>query len=328
MSKPIADVSVAGNSIISAVADYLLSLQVFSESGGASDRFSLTLSNHNNQIKWPGKAAEVAISMGYEATGLVQIGTFQVDHRGKSGPPSTIRARGTGARWVGKFKARKERSFHRQTLASILGQIASDHGLTAKIDPIYSGVTLKHFVQRSSDSELLTQLANRYGAIGKPDSGYLVFAQRYASNAPLIGLDFAQFQPQSDKVFRYDYDSTERPAVTGYRTYYFDRESATRKPYVAGGGDLVVDHQAQDSFSDKATAQAIADAKFRILSFQGEGLSVQIPGDPRFIAGKRLQVSNLDTDVDGRTWYISQAHHSFTQSGFRTRFIAHGEKVD
>jgi len=168
-----------GQDVTARLRDHLLSLHITDEAGFRSDTIEVQLDDRDAVIEWPRHGAELDGFLGYKNSKLTHIGRYVVDEIECSGPPFCLTIRGKATNPHASLNSKQTRSWEQITLGDLVGAIAAEHGLIPKVAGSLASITIDHLDQTDeSDSHLLTRLANDYGAVVKPVSGYLVFVPR------------------------------------------------------------------------------------------------------------------------------------------------------
>ena len=109
--------------------------------------------------------AQIALALGWQASGLVDMGKFTVDEVEHSGAPDTITLRARSANLIDTFKQQQEHSFHKTTLGAIIEAIAFRNELASGVSARLRDIAIEHIDQtHESDAAFLRRLGRKYDA--------------------------------------------------------------------------------------------------------------------------------------------------------------------
>lgn len=301
------------------IADRLLSLRLTDEAGVTSDQFELALDNRDGAVAIPETGAVLQVAMGYEGQPLYDMGRYTIDEVESSGMPRTLSLRGKAADMKTSLKNQKKRDWEKTTLGKIVETIASEHGITAKVAEKYKDVTVDHLDQAyESDMNILTRLAEQYGAVMKPAGGFLLFIERgvgvNADGQPLPTTPIS-----IDEAMDWRASIHERQFYARVGAHWRDKRRSAVSYVYAGSGDPVM--YVRHPHKSEADALAAAEAKLRQLSRGRTGLSMVLRGRPVLCAEMPIIVSVSDPVADGE-WVIVRAEHRFDGGGLTSSIEA------
>ena len=313
--------------ITNIIQERFSSLAITDNAGLASDTLRITLTDHDdeNRIQFPDTGAELAVWLGYEG-GLQRMGLFIVDGIEISGPPDQMTIRAKAAPQdrtpAGKtaMQSRKFRSWEAGlTLAEMVQTIAQEHNLTPAISAGLGSKVLPHYDQvGESDMNLLTRVAQTYGAIAKPADGRLVIAPRGESQTvsaqplPSVSLTRADLTDWSVSL-------SKRSQFQSVQAKWFDKEAGTEKTVTSGVGEPVM--TLRHPFRTQAQAKDAADSEYRKGQRGSATLTASLPGRTDIIAETPLVISGVRFGVDGR-WVVERVTHTLDGGGYRTSISA------
>lgn len=305
--------------ITSKIADRLLSLRVTDEAGVTSDQFDLALDNRDGAIAIPETGAVLQVAMGYEGQPLYDMGSYTIDEVESSGMPRTLSLRGKAADMKASLKNQKKRDWEKTTLGKIVETIAAEHEMQAKVADKYRDISVTHLDQTyESDMNVLTRLAEQYGAVMKPAGGFLLFVERGVGvNAdghplPTMPISIADTLDWRASIH-------ERQFYARVGAHWRDKRKSAVSYVYAGIGDPVM--YVRHPQKSEADALAAAEAKLRQLSRGRTGLSITLRGQPVLCAEMPILVSLADPIADGE-WIIVRAAHRFDSGGLTSSIEA------
>lgn len=317
--NPIFSVKADGVDLTDLISDRLLSLRVTDEAGVTSDQFDISLDNRDNAVATPSTGASLEIAMGYEGDMLFNLGRYTVDEVSSSGMPNTLSISGKAADMKASLKSWKKRDWHQTTLGEILGKIAAEHGMTALIAAPFKAIKIDHLDQvYESDLNLLTRLADQYGAVTKPAGGHLLFVARGAG----VAADGKPMPPAyviPSDVKDWQASIRERQFYARVGAHWKDRRSAAVRYLYAGSGDPVM--YIRHPYKSEADALAAAEAKLRQLQRGRTALSLSLIGRPALCAEMPIILTGFSSLADGE-WVVTRAEHAMDGAGMTTRIEA------
>jgi phage protein D len=305
--------------ITALIADRLMSLRVTDEAGITSDQFEFSVDNRDGAIAIPATGTELQVAMGYSGQPLFDMGRYTVDEVESCGMPRTLTLRGKSADMKATFKNQKKRNWDKTTVSKIVEAVAAEHGMQAKIAERFSKISVDHLDQTyESDMNLLSRLAEQYGAVMKPAGGYLLFVERGA------GVNAAgQPLPTTNIVLTdaLDWRASihERQFYARVGAYWRDKRNARMIYVYAGNGDPVM--YVRHPCKSQSDALATAVSKLRELARGRTSLSMTLGGKPVICAEMPVMVSVGDPTADGE-WIVVRAEHRIDGGGLVTSLEA------
>lgn len=318
--KPKCKITIDGAGASGELVSRLISCDVTDKEGISSDSVSLQLKN-SPPAEIPRRGAKIRVWLGYEGVDLSFMGTFVVDEVEVTLFPHIMQITGKSADLREKMKENKERHWDNKKISEIVGDIADEHGLTAKVDSQVGGHQYAWFGQQDeSDIHVLRRLERRHGALFSVKDDQLVFAKRGAATtsggAPLSGIVVT---PQNviDGSARIRFaDRSEYKKVTAYHQ---DKGKVERaEEYAGSSGAATANYRLGEPFADRAEAGRAAASKSAELKRSEISFSCSIFGDPAARAGAPLTFSQVKAQVDDIEFVIETAKHSWKKSGYTT----------
>lgn len=300
----------------------LAELRVTTTTDRTTDTVEIRLAG--DAVAAPPAGTALRVSVGYAQTGLIEVGLFlHSETEIELAPASRILIRGTGAdlRPDSALKTPRSRAWGNTTLGAIVGEIASEHGLTPAVDAALGATPISHLDQTAeSDLHFLRRLAARWDADAKVAAERLLFtaaaAAATASGAPMPPIELTPTSGVTSARVTY----RGRPEVSSVRARYVALADADVLPHVvAGTGDPV--HDLPDPYANAAYAQAAADAKLAQLTRAAAQLEATIPGTPTLSAGAPITTTGWPSAANGR-WIATRVTHAITPNGFTTELTA------
>ncbi|WP_366655382.1 contractile injection system protein, VgrG/Pvc8 family [Fodinicurvata sp. EGI_FJ10296] len=309
--------------------DRLISLEITDEAEDKSDRLALVLDDRpypdGTVAALPAIATRLTVSIGYRETGLVRMGIYEVDDRELSAPPAVLDIGATAAALAGPIRARRTRSWHRQTLGDIARTVAAGHELEARVDADLDALPIAHADQQAeSDLAFLNRLARDHDAVARPLGDYLVLARRGNASAvtgePLAGTALA---PGDVDTWSYSHAARREKGSAegsggGVRAWWWDDEAGERRSVDRGREpfeDIATLHE-----SEAAARAAVASQSNSAARSKSE-LSLSMAGRPEIQAEARLTLTGWRPGVPLR-WRITRVNHRIGSDGYTTEIAA------
>lgn len=222
------------NDITQTVADRLMSMQIEDNRGFEADMLDLQLSDHDGKLALPPRNATIQVAIGWQGEPLIDKGKYLVDEVQFSGSPDTLTIRARAADLKGSLSEQKERSFHNIKLGALIEQIAKENKLESQCAKEYAEQTISHIDQTNeSDINLLTRLAEDYGAMATVKNGVLLFMPlgqaKTATGKPIPTVQITKSEGDS-----YNFSIAESDNYKAVRAYWHNQDTGKR-------GEITVD---------------------------------------------------------------------------------------
>lgn len=316
---PIWRVTLDDMDISSRFAPRLISLSINECRGGEADQLDIVLSDHDGLLQVPHRNAKLRVLLGWQATGLIDKGTFLVDEVEFSGPPDQITLRARSADMTSALRTRNERSFHKTTIGVIVETIAKAHGLEPVVGAGMKAVKVDHIDQTNeSDVAFLNRIGKRYDAVATIKDNKLLLVPiergRSASGQEMPTLTLSR---QDGDGFRYHVSN--RDTYTGVRAFWQDKEGGKRRSVMAG----VIGNakRMREVFASEQDALDNARAEWKRLQRGVATLQFDLAyGRPDLAPQTKLRFPSMKSPMGDITWLISRASHKLAGSGLTTSF--------
>ncbi len=306
------------------IRDRFISMRVTDEAGFQSDQIELVLDDRGHVFEWPEHGAEIECSLGYQETGLSNIGVFVVDEVGHSGPSSTLRIHAKAADMRGQMKEHKIRSWDNVTIETIVQTIAGEYDLTPRVSPALASILLQHIDQSDeSDLHFLTRIAKDFDGIVKPTNGFLLFVTKGEARS-VSGQLIPPIELSKRDVIRYQMTHADRGKYKSVKAFFQDTDEAERVPVVEGEDSPT--YTIRQPFPTVEEASRKARAKLDALTRGTATLSLTLIGNPLVRAEGKIAVSGFRPPVNG-DWIATRAEHSLNEQGLTTRVDTEAPKA-
>ncbi len=284
--RPICRLEVDGRDITAAIEQRLVSIELTDNRGLTADQLDVTLSDHDGRLAIPPKGATLRLWLGWSDIGLVDKGTYTVDETEHSGAPDQLNIRARSVDLSAGLKAKRERSWHAETIETVVQAIAGAYGLGPLVSAALSAIQIVHLDQANeSDANLLSRLGQEHDAIATVKAGKLLFMP-IGNGTSASGLALPHITLTRRDGDQHRFLQADRDSYTGVRAFYYDVNSAEKKEAISGGGDNIKD--LRHSYTDQKSALVAARAEWNKLQ---RGSLRQNRFEARCAVGHRYQVA-------------------------------------
>ena len=318
-----------GTDLTTGLAPRLISLTLRDLRGMEADQLDLVLDDHAHDLELPTPGAALELSLGWRvpaimglgSSSLTDMGRYLVDEIEWSTPPSTLAVRARSADLSESLTTPRTQAWDSTTLGTLVSEIAGRSGLTPEVGADLGGEPIAHLdQQQESDANLLTRLAERYGATATAKAGRLLLFRR-GSGQDLTGAAMAAALIRLEDCRAVRYRQARREGTyTGVVAWWQDTAQAKRQRVLVGEDDKV--RELRDTFATEAEALGAADAERRRLARDAGGLTLELatgrpaiqPETPLTLRGFREAILSLD-------WVAAEVTHTLDSSGGYTTTV-------
>jgi phage protein D len=313
-SRPTFEVIADGKDITALIADRVESINLSDESGLVADCMDITLDDRDFMVAVPPTGAVLKISIGYESTGVFYKGSYTVDEIEASGPPNKLVLRGKSADMAASMKSQRKQSWSKTTLGKVLEEVAARNKLKPAIGADFMPIKIEHLDQTyESDLNLITRLAEQYGALAKPSAGYLVFVKKGASvNAQGAPMPIIDVDAVVDNITRWQYSEQEREFYGSVRAFWNDKAHPKKDNSVTVGDKEPV-FLIKTPYKDEASAKAGAQARYNQIGLGRYSLSLDMLGNPLLQAEATIMLTGVKPEACG-AWVINSVQDALSSS--------------
>lgn len=327
--QPAFTLTVEGNDITGLVAANLVNLTLTDYGAGNKKSDEMSFAVVDEKLALPAKGVKVALSLGFGAQ-RVSKGTFVVDSTASGASANSPRIVQVTARAYSKSSAKghstlqsqKHRNWTNVTLGDLLNTVASEHGLTPRIDEALAAKKLEHEDQvAESDMNLVTRLAARYGAVSKVTHDIWLVMPREATKTSK-GNDITMVTITPAQVSRWSYrnnsdhpDSSEKGGGTHVIRYHDLTDGGKVKSITVGSGEPVV-HEEVTMYNLEA-AQEIAGGLTTRNKKKLCQMNLEMPLTPALVSltAQCRVITKGFGSVEDREWHISKAQFRVSPQG-------------
>lgn len=313
-------ITVDGIDITRYVRNRLISLTITDHRGLVADSLDLELSDTDGLLDIPPERAEIKAWIGWESTGLVYKGAFQVTGTSHSGPPDKITIAAEAADLAEGLRQKQERAWHMVNLTDIVTQIAVQYSLAPIVHDSFAEIEIAHIDQNESDANLITRLADEYDAIATVKNGYLLFMPRGASQSA-TGLDLPPVYIRRQSGDGHSYRSghgTDR--IDGVKAFYYDEDKAIKRHVVIGSNAEGNLKELRYTCRDRTSAELAANAEYNRSKRSAKSFSISLArGEPNIIPEQQIILDGFKPAIDELIWLGTTVTHSLTaEDGYTT----------
>ena len=299
------------------VRDRLLSLSVTDEAGRESDSAEVRIDDRGGAIELPRRGAKMEVSLGWEGGEQTVQGTYIVDEIELSGPPQALAIRAKAADMRASLKEQKTRSWDDVSIGDLVGRIAGDHGLKARVGQPLRSARIPHLDQtEESDLHLLTRLGRDYDAVAKPAGEYLLFVAR-GEAASATGQPMPRVDVRPEDVRSWRVTLADRDRYGSVRAHWHEPGTGERRTETAGSRDPA--KTLRRAYGSAAEAAEAARAELARLERGISRLSLALAlGNPAAAAEAELRLKEFGDGADG-SWTCLRAVHRLDRRGYSTQ---------
>ncbi|WP_338862889.1 phage late control D family protein [Mycetohabitans rhizoxinica] len=297
----------------------LVSLCLSESRSDEADTIDLVLDDSKNDLAIPNRGARIKVAIGWVGEPLIDKGSFVVNEVEHSGSPDILTVRARSASMTSGMQERREKSWHRQTIGSIVRTIAARYALTPAVGDALAKTLIEHIDQtHESDMSFLTRLAKRYDAVMNVKDLHLLFmpigSGHTASGKPLAVLELTRASGDSHR-----YHVSERENYAAVRAHYHVNGRAKRQSVIVGGQNNKNVKVLPEEYATQAEARAAAQAEFNRMQRSQATLSYTLAhGRAELFPEMPVTVSGFKPEIDETPWLVKQALHTIGEAGFTT----------
>lgn len=315
--KPIFSVMLDGQDISSRLLPRLMSLSITETRADEADQLDITLSDADGLLAIPTRDVKIKVSIGFEHTGLVEKGEFNIDEVEYRGAPDTITIKGRSAKLDGPLRTRTERSFHKKTVADIVKTIAKANNLEPVIDRYAGTKKIDHIDQTNeSDITFLNRLGKRFDVVVTVKEGKLLFIPTHGgkkadgTKMPTLSLD----KIDGDN---YSFRQVSRDSYTGVTAFWMEPRKSKRSKVVYG--TIGNAKQLRETFSNEKDALEAAKAEYQRLKRGRSSMRFDMAvGNPVLSPQYIVQFPSMKQPINDIEWLVKSVTHKLDESGLTT----------
>lgn len=312
------------------ISSHFISLSYSDSAGLDSDALTITISD-NDSISWPTKGAALQLWIGYDEQ-LYYKGRFVVSDLDHAGPPDMITIHATASDMLGSIKETRTHMWSGISVADVIRQLASTHGLRAAVSGRFDHINLSNLYQvNESDLHFITRLAQLIGATTSIKSGYIVFTTYgSATSASGIALPTATIYRSDTASHSYqergrnEYSRTSASYITLEPTVIDGAMTNLRRYNLVYAGESSGTTYHVDGYSsDKAMAQQAANSALLGLDRASSTLSLDLQhGKPELVCEMPIELIGFRKRITELRWVSDNVTHTIDDSGLTSSLTA------
>lgn len=316
--------------ITNTVRGRLISGTLKDSDGIKSDSFELVLDDRDNAVALPPPAAELKVWLGYEESGLDYMGLYVFDDDARlDGPPDRIVLRSTAARFGTsttlngireEFRKVRSCSWSGLTIADVTRDICKQCGFTARISPdcealkfpnnhaVVHNESYAHFLARTT-----TELRSvKFRVLGS----YLVLAP-HGTAETATGRNLVPVALEKSALSSWSLQLDDRSKFVSVKARWSNVADGQVVEVEAGSGSP--SKMLPRTYASELEAKTAAEGELARIQMGNAEVSLSLPGNPAICAGGFVDISGLRREYN-RRWFVREATHSFSDSGYTTTF--------
>jgi phage protein D len=316
-------IQVNGESITDTIQQRLEVLVLTDNRGLEADTLEITLDDSDGRLALPKRGASVALSLGWQATGLIDKGLYTVDEVEHAGAPDKLTIRARSADLRAGLAEKKETSFHAKTVGDIINHIAENNGLTAIIGPGLADQTLDHIDQTNeSDTNFLTRLGEQFDAIATVKGGKLLFF-RAGDAVTATGQALPEALIVRSIGDSHRFNLSDRDNYTEAEASYEDKKLAKRGSVIVEGGtkgdtapSVPSKKTLRHTYANKSNAERAAKSAMAKTARASAEFSINLAlARPDLFPEIPATVQGFKAEIDSVKWIITKATHTLSADG-------------
>lgn len=310
-----------GENITNRVKPLLDSLQITDQIGGSSDSLRLTLA-YTGGFQLPDTGATLLVKVGYEETGLWDVGSYVVDSRVVSKAKGSVAnlaiqaeslpVSATGTRR--QLQNSHNFAYFNKTFGEIVEHVCSRAGLSAQVASDVASIPMPMTSQfNESDAEFLYRISVFRDVVVKYNDEAVVFVRK---DAGLLGsLDVYE-----NAVLSYQYSLKDRTRFEKLIVPYTDKELGEVQHLEYGDGEPV--KRIRNIAPDKKTAQEIATRWLKDLHRKSFEVQFSVPANPDVVAEKIVSFHDFQDINASDDYVLTSVTHSLSRASFTSACVA------
>jgi len=311
---PFIEATVNGNAVNDAFYARLSKATIHDAPGQEADTVELTFDDAGNDVAMPKKGAIILVRFGFRGgaqTFSQKMGVFTVEKSriegGDRGELLIISGRSADMR--SDVKEPLSENFDDATVGDIVKQLASRHGMGAKVDPELAGIKLPYTARfEQSAADFLSRLADRCGGMFAVKDGKFLFLKR--GNLPPVTIDKSECESWSFEV-------EPRPLYGKVQAGWYDRSKNAITYEGVGTGLKGPSKRLRKVFNSADEAKAAASSeRDRLGRATGSG-SVTLGGRPDLMADTPITTTGFRDEANG-AWRCAGVDHTYEETYMTT----------
>lgn len=323
---PFVNLTVDGQPVAGAFYERLTSLEITDADGTKSDTFRAELlDGPPTFLALPRKGAVVVPVIGYrDVPGSDRnFGRFTIDEVSGNCLPYSLSISGKAADLKsGPQKTRSERHWDQKSVKEIVGDVARDMGLEAKVSDRIGAFVYPWLGQLNEGPlHFVERLARRHGGLFSIKDGKLIVADKGAGTT-VSGKLLGELVITPTMILRnsFSFQDASRGSYAKVSAYYQDDDKAKRvEVEIDADKEASGTYRIAEPFGSLEEADKAASAKASSLKAGDSQVSFGLVGDTSVRAGMKFRLDGVRPGLDGRIYTISTVSHRFAKDGYSCR---------
>ena len=284
-----------------------------------ADQLDIMLSDTDGKLAIPPASALLRVWLGWSDTGLVDMGSFNVDEVEHAGAPDVITIRARSAHITSNLRTQREASYDATTIGAIVNTLAGRNGLTPRCSHALAAVAVSHLDQTSeSDLNLLNRLGKLHDACATIKAGALIFAPigspTTATGKAVPGISITRRDGD-----RHRYLVAGRETSTAVRATWVDTPTGKKMHATVGTNNGKGVKTVRVVAPTKAEAEQIAAAEYARRQRGAASMEYQLArGRPDIYPQMRVTLAGFKPEIDATRWLVDRATHRLDTNGLIT----------
>ncbi|MDX8000771.1 phage late control D family protein [Xenorhabdus sp. Reich] len=206
----------------------LMSLTLTDNRGFEADQLDLELDDSDGKLDLPSRGDILTLELGWYGQALTPKGKFVVDEIEHSGAPDRLTVRARSADLRGELNAKHDKSYHKQTIESVVSTIAVKNKLKFLVGKELKDIIVHIDQTNESDLSFLTRLAQQEGAIASIKNGVLLFILQ-GQNKSSSGEELPVVEITRQAGDSHRFSLSDRDAYTGVVAKWWNIRTASEQ---------------------------------------------------------------------------------------------------
>lgn len=323
--RAVFEVVANGTSITRLIRDRVLEIRITDKPGLQSDELEIKLDDRGGAVAFPPKGATLAVKLGWEGKGLVDMGAYVVAEITIGISPRTLTLRGRPANMRAAPKTQRSQGYEFTTLKAVVGQVAARNGWEAACSV---DATIPRADQcGESDIHFLTRLARAHNATATVKENKLIVLPRGASTTA-SGAAVPVLTLRREELLGGEITFGDRSAVAAVRATHHDAKTGLRvdhdlaNPDAPPGVDGAV-HVDRHVYPSPETAQAAAASRLATLNRGTARGNIRMLGRGDIAAERVIRLVGIKSEADGN-YLIETVTHTYSGESWITEAEMNG----
>lgn len=314
--KAIWRVTLDGADLTDRLKPRLMDLRITSCRGDAADQLDLRLDDADGKLAIPPRGAVLRVWLGWEGSGLTDMGTFTVDEVEHSGSPDQLSLRGRSVQMKAAIRQLREQSYSGLTMGAIVEQLAGRNGLVPRCHAALASLAVDHIDQANeSDLNFLTRLGKRYDAVATIKAGALLFSPIGQGQTP-SGKSLPTVTIRRSSGDDHRWHEADRGTYGGVRAMYDSSATGETRSVLEGKDDGQGLKTLRHVYATKANATRAVRSEHQKMQRGVSSFEMWIArGRPDIYPEMTATVGGYKPQIDSAAWIVVKIEHVLAEQG-------------